>query len=147
MGNITFNSAVELIQNGSLNVTHQYIFMAIGSNQVYSANQHDVTKYVNRTIFTLLSKNADAKIFVLPVLPRPVDDKHVKSHIIEFNRILSSAVKKLALESVNVKFLAVQNCFTADGRADNRLYSQTWYLLTNRDVVSFVIWCFSTLVL
>ena len=124
IGNVTLQAAVDYVQNGTFDVSHRYIFLAIGSNQVYTSNQHDVSKFLHRLVFTIISINAEAKLFIIPVLPRPVDDTQVKQYIIDFNRMLSNATKKLAAESINVMFLSIQNCFLRAGKADDRWYSR-----------------------
>ena len=120
VGNLTFQTAVDYISKSKIVIDRKNIFIALGSNQIYSATKDNVNKWVNRLINTIDCLNSNCKIYFVPVLPRPIDNQQVKPYIIAVNKMIHACVKKCAKQ--HVQFLSIQNFFVKNGVPDPRLY-------------------------
>ena len=110
-GNATFQSTTDKIIEQSLTVDKKYIFLQIGGNQIRSASKHSTFNQLLKTVTAVRQYNHDCKIFVVGVLPRPVENESAKPFIIKFNRWLKSACDRINAFFANVKFIPAQLSF------------------------------------
>ena len=110
-GNATFASVVDAINDGSLVVERRYIFIMLGGNQLRSADKTKVFRSVMELVVAIRDKSKESRIFIISVLPRPVDNQEVKPLLVKFNRWLASAASWLENIFGKVKFLPVHTRF------------------------------------
>ena len=124
-GNVTFHQCMELIQSERLAVKgKKYVFISLGSNQVYEVRSEKVSQQVHRLMDVIFEKNPEVKVFMLPILPRLFDNEYAKEYIIELNRLCSNAVKRMNRLKMAVKFLSVQNSFIVNGTPDEKCFEK-----------------------
>ena len=71
-GNVTFQSVLDMIIKDELIIERKYILPQLGGNQMRSATKQGVFKSLLEVIIAIRDKNDDSRIFIIPVLPRPV---------------------------------------------------------------------------
>ena len=108
IGNNTFGSVTEAIKKGEIAVNRKYIFIALGGNQVRTCNVDMAFNIVLDLTVTIREKNPDSRLFIVAVLPRPVDNNIVKPMVAKFNRWISLAAERVSQLFGKVKFLPVQ---------------------------------------
>ena len=124
-GNVSFAQCKDLVRNLAVIVNgKKYIFIAVGSNQIYQAKQSVVQSDIHQLIDIINCKNSGAKIFLLPVLPRLFDNEYAKAYIIEFNKGMATAVKGLDKMGLPVKFLPIQNSFIVNGLPQEQFFEK-----------------------
>ena len=123
VGNLTIQVLAQLLVDGKM-IPKKYNFIAVGSNQLYSASDSDIRKYYNRILTVILDKVPKAKIYFIPVLPRPLDNDDVKAFVVDYNRHLSNTVKGMVRSGMSVRYLAIQNEFLFNGKPDGRYFAE-----------------------
>ena len=108
IGNATFQSTADLICADAIQVCHRYIFLQLGGNQIRSMDKEKVFKAALTVVIAIRERSPESRIFMLGVLPKPVENDSAKVHIMKFNRWLSIAVKRIDALFHRVKFLPVQ---------------------------------------
>ena len=121
-GNMSFAQCTERIKQSQIITDKKYVFVALGSKQVYTGQERQMRSDVHNLVNTIIDVNAWVKVFLLPVLPRLVDNHYAKQYIIEFNKILSNAVKAMKNQGLQVNFLPIQNQFIVNGLPDERMF-------------------------
>ena len=121
-GNISFAQCQELIQNKSIKIDKKYVFIALGSKQVYMGTDAQIKTDILRLVDVIFEQNSGAKIHFLPVQPRLADNHYAKQYIVQFNKQLSAAVKVMKSQNLNVVFLPIQNFFLVNGIPDLKLF-------------------------
>ena len=94
-GNATFESTLEAIQQQLLIVDRQYIFFQLGGNQVRSADSNKMFTWVSNLVLAVREQSPNSSIYFISILPRPVDNHHVKPFIVKANRWLANAVDRI----------------------------------------------------
>ena len=126
VGNATFQSVTQEIQQHKINVQHRYIFISLGHNQLYSAGKKWVKQSVLMLVTTIRSQNLQCKIFFLELLPRLVDNNTAKPLIVNFNRSLYKAVQAVSNSMGRVLFLPVQHHFQQTVPASRKIVQSRW---------------------
>ena len=96
------------ILSGEIIVSKRYIFLMVGSNQVFRAIKTKIHNELELIINAIVAKNQVAKIFIASILPRPAKDEYAKVYIMKMNRFLSASVKKLQRKHSRVFYVPVQ---------------------------------------
>ena len=124
-GNVTFEQCQCLIRSEVVTVKNKkYVFLSLGSNQVYDLKTQNVNQQIHRLVHVILDQNSTIKIFILPVLPRLFDNDYAKQYIVELNRVLSVAAKKMTKQNLAVKFLPIQNSFIVNGYPEEKSFEK-----------------------
>ena len=76
-----------------------------------------VLRLINQECVRISSINPDARVYVIGVLPRPIDNKHSKLKIININRLLAKAVQTVANNNQEVKYITVSWFFLNKGQS------------------------------
>ena len=71
-----------------------------------------------------------AKIFILALLPRPVDNVSAKPLIIKFNRLLATSVNRIRKLDERVLLLPAQHQFVQDAEPIIRFFSSDGFTLS-----------------
>ena len=103
-----FQTITNRVVSGEITVMRRYIFLMIGSNQVFRATKAKIYNDLNMLTMCISNKNTVAKIFVAGVLPRPAKDEYAKYYIITMNRFLAAAAKKIQKQNTRVFYIPVQ---------------------------------------
>ena len=117
------NTLYNRVLSGEATVGRRYIFIMIGANQVFRAIRSETFKALKQLIVAIFSKNAPSKVFFAGVLPRPAHNAVAKPKIMEFNRLISTSIKKLKKHFPRLFYLPVQTHFHNEAEFDV-LYNQ-----------------------
>ena len=131
VGNATFNSTLDGIRQGLITVDRRYVFIQLGGNQLRSADSEVTYNHVLNMVITIRDKNPDSRIFILGVLPRPVDDEHVKTLVMKFNRWLRNSVERVAKMFNKLQFVPIQLAFIDGSAPKLQLFNSTDGLTLN----------------
>ena len=96
----------------------RYVFIMIGSNQVFRAKKCQIFQELKLLMLAILAKNPIAKVFFGGVLPRPNNNEVCKPVITSYNRHLSAAVKRLQKEFTRVFYIPCQVFFQQESEFD-----------------------------
>ena len=107
-GTATFTSVTSQIRQGDIAVNRKYIFIALGANQIRTAEGELEFQWILNLVVAIRERNNDSRIFITGVLPRPVENLAAKPLITKLNRWLVLAVNRVQALFKNVKFLPVQ---------------------------------------
>ena len=131
VGNATFSSTLESIQQGLTTVDRRYIFIQLGGNQLRTADSDNVYNNLLNLIVIIRDRNPESRIFIVAVIPRPIDNDQVKVLIMKMNRWLRGAVERVARMFQGVKFLPVQLAFLNGAVPNQQLYNENDQLTLN----------------
>ena len=120
-GNATFQSMTDAIIEESVKADKKYVFVQLGGNQIRSANKQLVFNQLLKLIIVIRDKSPDSKIFVVGVLPRPIENDSAKPFIVKFNRWLKSACDRMGSFYANITFIPAQLSFI-DGKGPKLQY-------------------------
>ena len=128
-GNVTFQSTLLAIQEGTITLDRHYIFVVIGHNQLQMAQNSQLGHVVEEFLKFIRSKNVAAKIFINALLPCLVDNNTAKPLIVKFNRILTTTVNKVRKADDRIILLPVQHPFIKDMVPRLELFNQDLFTL------------------
>ena len=129
VASLTCKSIIDLILQEKIKVDRKYIFIACGSSQLYTIGDADIRIYCNRLLDTIMSLNSTAKIFMVPILPRPADNDDARAYIVDFNKKLTKEIRKLERGFSNITFIPVQNHFLRNRIPEEKFYSEDRFSL------------------
>ena len=95
IGNATFSSTLDAIVKDSLIINRKNIFLQLGGNQVRTSNKSSVHKQMLAVIIAIRKTNPEARIFVVGVLPWPIENQQVKTQVMMFNRWLHDVAEHI----------------------------------------------------
>ena len=131
-GNATFTLVLDMIRQNQITVRRRYVFVALGANQVCTTDTQKLFQLVSQLIMEINEKSVDSRIFMLGVLPRPIDDQLIKPLIAKFNRGLLNAVDCISKFMDRVKYLPVQLKFIQDSWAVMQFFDEKDKLTLNK---------------
>ena len=111
IGNATFASTFDNIMSDNIIVNRKYIFLQLGGNQIRSANKESVFNALLKVVLAIREKNKESRVFVVGVLPCPVEDVNAKPLVMMFNRRLLNAVERVDEIIHKVKFIPAHLSF------------------------------------
>ena len=94
-GNATLGSVADMIKQGLVTVDRKYLFLQLGGNQILSAENNVIFSALLNLVILIRERCKESRIFVLEVLPRPVENDNAKPYICKINRWLANAVERL----------------------------------------------------
>ena len=106
-GNATFQSTLDNIIAEKIIVNRKYVFIQLGGNQLRTSSKENVFKSLLSVVLAIRDKNADARIFVVGVLPCPIENTSAKPLIMFFNRWLRDACERIMKILGKIKFSLV----------------------------------------
>ena len=106
-GNATFSSTMEALQQGLIVVNRKYIFLQLGGNQIRSADAVNTFNNILNLVVAIRERSSESRIFLIGVLPRPVENDQAKPYIMRINRWFTHAVERVDKLLGKVKFLPV----------------------------------------
>ena len=107
-GAATFASTLESIKNGVITANRRYVFFQLGGNQIRSADAENTFTNILNIVVKAREQNPASRVFFVGILPRPVEDDHVKTLVMKSNRWIHNAVDRVNSLFGKVKFLPVQ---------------------------------------
>ena len=113
-GNATWQSTLKMIRDKVIVVDRHYIFLSMGGNQLVLANKANTYQNLLSVVQMILSLNSTAKLFVISILPRPIDNDSVKPLIVKVNRILRDTVMKVQKQQIRISYINMANQFLDD---------------------------------
>ena len=130
MGNATFASILQLIKEDLVTVDRQYVFIQLGGNQIRMANYDLVFQSLVNLVVAVRERRPDSRIFVIGVLPRPIDNAEAKPYICRINRWIASAVEKIQKMFQKVKFIPLHLKFLDAAKPKLHLFQQDGLMLS-----------------
>ena len=114
-----------------------YIFVQLGGNQLMLATKQSVYKQVLALILAIRQVNPQTRFFIVGVLLRPIDNQHVKSYVMNYNRFLKNAAERIDHLFGKTKFLAIQLSFIGTDGPKIQYFNQDDGLTLNQVGATF----------
>ena len=129
-GNATLQSLTHEIEENRITVDRHYVFIMIGHNQLQLTEKSKVIQLFTALIQAIRARNNWGKIFVVALLPRPVDNDTAKPLIVKFNRAMAQAIGRIRKRDQRVLLLPAQHKFILDASPIIQYYHENKYCLS-----------------
>ena len=126
---LTCKMLIEMILDDKIKVDKKYIFIAVGSAQLYTIGADDIVHFIDKIVDVVMAINFSSRIYIISAIPRPHDNEQVRPYIVDFNRQISKEVRRKERGYSSISYIAVQNDFLKNRVPDERYYSNDRFTL------------------
>ena len=132
VGNATFQSVTKAVTQDELIVNRKNIFVQLGGNQIRSATRSVVFRSVFELVAVIKQKNTDCKIYLVGVLPRPIENDQVCKQVMMYNRWLWNTAERIWKIFGEIIFLPAQLKFIGSNGPRMELFNMDDKLTLNQ---------------